>query len=64
MLSVDNYNNYFSSSSIINIPSIRRIYTINNIILNSDYNNNPPLKVNNDINSENPHNYDDYSENP
>ena len=64
MLSIDSYNNYFSSS-IINIQPIRRIYTINNIILNGDYDNNP-LKFNNDINSENPYKCDDinYSSNP
>lgn len=67
MLSIDNYNNYFSlsSSSIINIQPIRRIYTINNIIINGDYDNNP-LKFNNDIYSENPYKCDDinYSSNP
>jgi len=66
MLSIDNYNNYFSlSSSIRNIQPIRRIYTINNIIINGDYDNNT-LKFNNDIYSENPYNCDDinYSSNP
>ena len=62
MLSINNYNHF--SSSIINIPTIRRIYTIGNIILNGDYDNNP-LKFNNDINSENPYKCDDtYSSNP